>query len=112
MIKKLLSCVEEYKKTTALSMFLVIFESFIEILIPTLMAIIIDEGISQGRTSVVWQLGVLLILLALLDCCLLVLYQEDIPLHPRVLLKTYVELYFLMYKNFLSPILINLQRLV
>ncbi|MCO8288525.1 ABC transporter ATP-binding protein [Tetragenococcus halophilus] len=66
MIKKLLSCVEEYKKTTALSMFLVIFESFIEILIPTLMAIIIDEGISQGRTSVVWQLGVLLILLALL----------------------------------------------
>jgi len=66
MIKKLLSCLGEYKKATALSMVFVIFESFIEILIPTLMAILIDEGISQNETSIVWQIGSLLILLAIL----------------------------------------------
>lgn len=65
MVRKLLSSVGEYKRPTALSMILVIFESFIEILIPTLMAILIDSGISQGDTAVVWQIGGFLILLAL-----------------------------------------------
>lgn len=65
MVKKLLSCVGEYKKPTALSMSLVIFESFIEILIPTLMALLIDNGISQKDAPIVWKIGGLLILLAL-----------------------------------------------
>lgn len=66
MIKKLLSCVGSYRKATLLSMFLVIFESFIEILIPTLMAVLIDRGISQQEIPVVWKIGGLLILLALI----------------------------------------------
>lgn len=66
MIKKLLSCVGSYRKATLLSMFLVIFESFIEILIPTLMAVLIDRGISQQEIPVVWKVGGLLILLALI----------------------------------------------
>lgn len=66
MIKKLLSCVGSYRKATLLSMFLVIFESFIEILIPNLMAVLIDRGISQQEIPVVWKIGGLLILLALI----------------------------------------------
>ena len=55
MIKKILSSVREYKKDTILTPVYVIFESFLEILIPTLMAYLIDYGISKkNMTNVLW----------------------------------------------------------
>ena len=49
MIKKLLSSVREYKKDTILAPVYVTLESILEIIIPTLMAFLIDRGISQGN---------------------------------------------------------------
>lgn len=70
MIKKLLLSVREYKKDSILSPVYVTFESFLEILIPTLMAYLIDYGISiKSMHNVLW-LGLALVLSAM--CSLLV----------------------------------------
>ena len=70
MIKKILSSVREYKKDTILTPIYVIFESFFEILIPTLMAYLIDYGISKKSMSNVLLFG--LILVAAAACSLFV----------------------------------------
>jgi len=65
MIKKLLSSVKEYKKDTILAPVYVTIESILEIIIPTLMAYLIDEGISQKNMSNVLRIGIILIACAL-----------------------------------------------
>lgn len=67
MIKKLLSRVREYKKDAILSPVYVAAESILEIIIPTLMAFLIDDGINKGDMGKVWFYGVLLILCAVLS---------------------------------------------
>ncbi|MBE7045414.1 MAG: ABC transporter ATP-binding protein, partial [Ruminococcaceae bacterium] len=69
MIKKLLSCVGEYKKSSLLAPFFVSLEVVIEVIIPLLMAQIIDFGIKQGDMGYVLKLGSLLVLSALLSLC-------------------------------------------
>ena len=55
MIKKLLSSVREYKKSTLLTPVYVTFESVLEIVIPTLMAYLIDYGINaKNMANVLW----------------------------------------------------------
>ena len=61
MIKKLLSSVKEYKKDTILAPVYVTIESILEIIIPTLMAYLIDEGISQKNMSNVLRIGIILV---------------------------------------------------
>lgn len=61
MIKKLLSSVKEYKKDTILAPVYVTIESILEIIIPTLMAVLIDEGISQKNMSNVLRIGIILV---------------------------------------------------
>ena len=48
MNRKLLRSVREYKKESIMTPILVIFEVFMEVLIPLLMAQIIDVGIANG----------------------------------------------------------------
>lgn len=60
MIKRLLSCVREYKKDAILTPVFVILESFFEILIPTLMANLIDYGISKKDMSSIVRIGLYL----------------------------------------------------
>lgn len=67
MIKKLMSCVGEYKKDAILAPVYVTFESIIEILIPTLMAYLIDYGINQKNMSYVLWIGLALVLSALVS---------------------------------------------
>ena len=47
MNRKLLQSVREYKKESIMTPILVIFEVFMEVLIPLLMAMIIDVGIAN-----------------------------------------------------------------
>lgn len=61
MIKKLLSSIKEYKKDTILAPVYVTIESILEIIIPTLMAYLIDEGISQKNMSNVLRIGIILV---------------------------------------------------
>ncbi|WRS27769.1 ABC transporter ATP-binding protein [Oscillospiraceae bacterium MB08-C2-2] len=67
MVKKLLSSVREYKKHTILAPVYVTIESVLEIVIPTIMAVLIDYGINQGSMSNVLLLGLVLIVCAMLS---------------------------------------------
>ena len=64
MDKKLLRSVREYKKQSFLTPVLVAAEGFVEVLIPLLMAKIIDVGIMNGDMAYIIKLGALLVLLA------------------------------------------------
>lgn len=64
MDKKLLRSVREYKKQSFLTPVLVAAEVFVEVLIPLLMAKIIDVGIMNGDMAYIIKLGVLLVVLA------------------------------------------------
>jgi len=65
MIKRLAGCVREYKKQTFLAPLLVILECAVDILIPTLMAALIDKGIDVGDMANIWKYGLLMLLCVL-----------------------------------------------
>ena len=65
MNKKLLGSVREYKRQTVLTPVFVALEVLIEVLIPLLMANIIDVGIAQGDIAYILKLGAVLVILAM-----------------------------------------------
>ena len=65
MIKKLMRCIREYKRDAILSPVFVTAEVFLEVLIPFLMAKLIDNGINAGNMSYIAKMGGLLVLAAL-----------------------------------------------
>ena len=67
MIKKLASCVGEYKKESFLAPLFVTMEVLLEVIIPILMAYIIDHGIKTSVLKSVMITGVALIVLVLLS---------------------------------------------
>lgn len=66
MIKKLMTYIGEYKKPTILTPIFVLLESGTEILIPLLMAKLIDNGIDAGDMGVITKYGLILLVAALL----------------------------------------------
>lgn len=62
MIKYLSKSIREYKKDTIKTPIFVTFEVLMEVLIPYIMAKIIDYGIDLGNMSVVIQLGIVLLI--------------------------------------------------
>ena len=66
MNRKLLQSVREYKGKAFLAPVLVALEVFIEVLIPLLMAKIIDVGIMEGDMGYITKMGILLVFLAML----------------------------------------------
>ncbi|MEA4892788.1 MAG: ABC transporter ATP-binding protein [Peptococcaceae bacterium] len=70
MIKKLFASLREYKKDSILAPVYVTIETFFELVIPTLMAYLIDYGINAGRMSVVLLLGLVLIVFAAGSLCM------------------------------------------
>ncbi len=66
MIKKLVKHIGEYKLPTILTPIFVLLESVMEILIPLLMAKLIDNGIDAGDMGVITKYGVLLFVAAML----------------------------------------------
>lgn len=65
MLKTLLRSVREYKKFSILSPIAVAIEVFIEMFIPYLMGILIDNGIMKGNMSVVGRLGIILLVMTI-----------------------------------------------
>ncbi len=63
MIKKLASCVGEYKKPSILAPLFVTCEVLLEVLIPWLMSYIIDEGIKKSDIPIIVRIGILLLFL-------------------------------------------------
>ena len=66
MIRKLLSCVGEYKKDSILAPIYMVLEVLFDILIPLYMADLIDFGIDLGDMGYVVKVGLFLVLLSLL----------------------------------------------
>ncbi len=66
-IKKLMSCIRQYKKDSLLTAVYVVLEVVLEIIIPLLMANLIDFGIDQGNMTYILKMGTALLLSALLS---------------------------------------------
>ena len=67
MIKKLMSYIGEFKKDTILSPVFVTLEVFLEVLLPTLMALVIDNGVETGDMSYVMKMGLIMLVVAMLS---------------------------------------------
>lgn len=67
MYKKILSCVGEYKKYAILTPVTIVGEVLMELLIPTIMAMIIDKGIKNGDIGYVAKMGGIMIVMSLLS---------------------------------------------
>lgn len=64
MIKKLLTYVGEYKKDSILTPFYIGLEVLLEVSIPVLMAMIIDNGVEKGDVKYVTVLGIIMLFMA------------------------------------------------
>ncbi len=67
MLKTLLSRVREYKKYAFITPLMMVGEVAMEVLIPTLMAIIVDKGVSSSDMHFVLRLGIAIIVAAFLS---------------------------------------------
>lgn len=67
MIQTLLAQVKEYKKDSLLSPAWVVVEVVLEVAIPFLMSIIIDQGVEKGNMSVIAGIGGLMVVAALVS---------------------------------------------
>ena len=67
MSRKLLQSVREYKKQAFLAPVLVVLEVLLEVLIPLLMANIIDVGIMNGDMNYIIKVGLLLVVMAMVS---------------------------------------------
>ena len=67
MIKKLMSYIGEFKRDTILSPVFVTVEVFLEVLLPTLMALVIDNGVETGDMNYVMKMGLIMLVVAMLS---------------------------------------------
>ena len=65
MLKKLARCIREYRRDAILSPVFVSCEVFLEVLIPWLMAKLIDNGIDRGDMQYILKCGLVLVAAAL-----------------------------------------------
>ncbi|MBE6015273.1 MAG: ABC transporter ATP-binding protein [Lachnospiraceae bacterium] len=67
MLKTILKSVREYKKAAMLAPFFVAIEVILEVIIPTLMAALIDNGIQAGNMEYTIRTGIILVILCVLS---------------------------------------------
>ena len=66
MIKRLLKSVREFKKDALLTPFFVVLEVVMEVIVPLVMALLIDKGIDGQDMAAIWKYGIILVLCAML----------------------------------------------
>ena len=69
MIKRLMHSIREYKKDSLLAPLFVTMEVILEVIIPLLMANLIDFGIDGGNMNYIIKMGVALVISALISLC-------------------------------------------
>ena len=79
LVKKLMESIREYKKASILTPIFVTVEVVMEVLIPFVMASLIDKGIEAGSMSVIWKYGILLLVLAMISLAFGTLAGRLIP---------------------------------
>lgn len=67
MIKKLASQIGEFKKDTIITPIFMMLEVIMEVIIPLLMAKIIDKGVGNGDMKYVTKIGIIMVIIALLS---------------------------------------------
>ena len=67
MIKKVLKSLREYKKYAILTPICVLIEVILEVSIPFLMSRLIDDGIANSNMSVVYEIGIILVIFAFIS---------------------------------------------
>ncbi|MDO5567569.1 MAG: ABC transporter ATP-binding protein, partial [Planctomycetia bacterium] len=67
MIKRLASCIRQYKKASFLTPVFMVGEVVMEVIIPILMARLIDNGIDKGNMSYITQMGLVLVIACLMS---------------------------------------------
>ncbi len=67
MMKHLFKSIRQYKKASLLAPFFVTLEVIMEVLIPTIMASLIDNGINKGDMSAIERIGFILIIACILS---------------------------------------------
>ena len=67
MIKTLMKSLREYKKQTLLTPLFVVFEVVLEVLIPLLMSRLIDDGITNKNMTIVYIIGIILVICAVIS---------------------------------------------
>lgn len=65
MIRTLAKCVREYKTASIITPIFIVCEVILEVLIPYIMADLIDNGIDKGDINYIWRLGLVLAATAL-----------------------------------------------
>lgn len=65
MVKRILSCVREYKRDSLLTPVFVAVEVLLEVVIPLVMASLIDQGIDAGDLNYILKMGVVLVVMAI-----------------------------------------------
>mgnify|MGYP000043144284 CR=1 FL=1 len=93
MNRKLLKSVREYKKQSFITPVLVALEVLMEVLIPLLMANIIDIGIMEGNMPYIIKMGILLVVMAMLALLFGRWQGKWGQLHPRDMQKTCVTIF-------------------
>ena len=67
MVKKLTKSIREYKKETILTGIFIIVEVVMEVIIPLIMAYLLDSGINASNTSVIWKCSAILLSIAIIS---------------------------------------------
>ena len=66
MIRRLASHIKQYKKDTLFTPLFATLEVVMEVIIPLLMAYLIDNGINKGNISLIFKIGIVLVLFTIL----------------------------------------------
>ena len=67
MLKKLSASIRQYKRQSLLAPLFVTFEVILEVLIPTIMAYLIDNGINKGNMDVITKTGLILVVTCIIS---------------------------------------------
>ena len=67
MIKTLAKSIREYKIASVITPIFIVCEVILEVLIPYLMASLIDNGVDKGDMAYIWKMGLVLALVALIS---------------------------------------------
>ena len=65
MVKTLAKCIREYKVASVITPIFIVCEVILEVLIPYLMASLIDKGVEKGNMDYIWKMGLVLALVAM-----------------------------------------------
>ena len=69
-MKRLLSYMKKYRAATALAVFCIVLETFLELIIPLIMADMVDVGIANGDKAYIFEKGLMMAVCAVISMVL------------------------------------------